>query len=144
MALSKPQFVKLDENVSEKINKIVTEQYSGTIRSEEIITFCKITEDKPISIEKIRHLLGGETMEYPVMELKNSLDCYQFCCADMVQNLQKTKFDIAFYEDRVTSDANVNIAVIKRPKRKTKGEQIYMMCVIRFTLFTKPRVGFCR
>ena len=144
MALSKPSFVKFDNNVSEKINKIVTEEYSGTISKEEIMTFCKITEEKPTSLEFIKHMLGGETMEYPVIELKDSLDCYQFCHADMIKKLQETKLDIAFYEDRVTSDANVNIAVIRRPKKNSKGEQIVLICVIRFTLFTTPRVGFCR
>ena len=144
MALSKPSFVKFDEKVSEKINKIFTEEYNGTLSSEEIITFCKITKEKPISIECIRHMLGGEDMEHPAIELTDSLECYQFCRADMIKHLKETKLDIAFYEDRVTSDANITLAVIKKPKKCGKGQQISLIAVIRFTLFTTPRVGFCR
>ena len=144
MAMSKPSFVKFDENVSERINKIVTEQYTGTLSTEEIITFCKITKEKPTSVDFIRHMLGGANMEYPAIELADSFECYQFCHADMVKKLKETKLDIGFYEDRVTSDANINVAVIKKPKKYGNCEQISLLCVIRFTLFTTPRVGFCR
>ena len=92
----------------------------------------------------INHLFGGEDMEYPVIELMDSLECYQFCRGDMIRKLQETKFNIEFFEDRTTSDANILVAVIRRPKKNGKGENISVMSVIRFTLFTTPKVGFCR
>ena len=145
MALSKPlpSVTKVTENVSEKINEIPTREYNGSLHPEEIIAFCKITKEKPVSIELIHNLLGGPNMEYSCMELQNSLDCYQFCRNDLIKKLQETKYHIEFFEARITSDANVIVSVIKKPKKNGKGDQIVLMCVIRMTLFVTPKVGYC-
>ena len=144
MTLSKPSFFKFDATVSEKLSKILTQEYNGLLSTEEIVTFCKITKEKPVSIQVIKHLLGGETMHYPVMELSDSHDCYQFCRHDMIKFLQETKFNIEFFEDRTTTDSNVIVSVVRKVRKNSKSEQISVMAVIRFTLFMTPKVGFCR
>ena len=94
-------------------------------------------------MELIQNLLGGVNMEYPVMEIHDSLECYEFCQGHLIQKLKDTKFNIEFFEDRVTSDANIIVSVVKKP-RKSGGDQIVLWCVIRMTVFTTPKVGFCR
>ena len=110
---------------------------------QEILTFCLITKEKPVSIELIHNLFGGINMEYPAVEIRDSVECFQFCCGDLIKKLQATKFNIEFFEDRTTSDANVIVAVVKKPK-KGGGFQIAVWCVVRMTIFTTPKVGFCR
>ena len=146
MALSKPFVTKMMEtsNVSEQINKINITKYTGSLEEEEIITFCKIEKQKPVSIELIRNMLGGANMEYPAMELENSFECFDFCRSDLITKLQETKFNIEYFEDRGTTDSNIIVSVVKKPKKSGKGEQITLWCIIRMTLFVTPKVGFCR
>ena len=144
MALSKPAFVKFDENVSEKVSKIFNEDYKGSLNPEEIVTFCKITQERPVSVNVIKHYFGGEEMDYPVMDLSNSHECYQFCHGNMLKILQETKCNIEFFEDRSSTDANIIVAVLRKPKKNSKGEHVSVMAVIHFTLFNTPKVGFCR
>ena len=143
MACSKPTKDDFNQNVSEKINKIDCGNYNGSINKEEIIMFCKIEKEKPVSLELIRNMLGGPNMDYPVMELSDSIECYEFCRNDLIKNLKETKFNIEYFEDRVTTNANIIISVVKKSK-KSGGEQICIWAVIRMTMIVTPKVGFCR
>ena len=135
MASSKPSSTVWGENTVEKINKMQVKDYNGDLNTEEIMTFCYIDKIKPVSIELIRNLLGGPNMEYPVIDIGNSFDCYDFCRQHMIKQLQETEYNIEFFEDRMTSDSNVIVAVVKKPKKGGNGEQIMLWSVIRMTLF---------
>ena len=142
MALSKPCITIFSEKLVEKINKMETSEYSGVVNSEEILTFCLIECDKPLSIKNIRNLLGGSKMEYLCIELQNSFDCYAFCKNQMIKELQETKYDIKYFEERLLSDSNVMLAVIKKEKKNGSGDQLALWCVIRMTVYGSPNVGF--
>ena len=147
MALSKPlpSVTTIVENMTERVNKLEKKKYNGVVLVQEILQFCEIHETKVISIDAIRKMIGTDKdMVYPCIEVQDSFDCYEFCRSDLLEKLQETKFNIEFFEDRITSNANVLMSVISKGKKQGNCDQIMLWCVIRMMLYTHPKVGFCR
>ena len=83
------------------------------IHTEEIYLFCKISEKKPISIESIHNIIGGCNADYQCMEVSDSFECYQVLRADLITNLQQKKEELLVFEDRMNTDSNIIICVVK-------------------------------
>ena len=82
MALSKP----------ERLTKVELHKHDECkISPEVIMDVCKISYDRAISIEIIEHLIGGQNMEYSLMEVDNSFECYAYCRHDLLSCLQEKK-----------------------------------------------------
>lgn len=140
MAMSKVKSEKFP--ILERINKL---DYASNIErrivDDEIDIFCVQEEKKAMSVENIYNILGGPHSHYKCMELENSFECYQFCRDKMIQYLQNSNKEILFFEDRKTLTDNVIVAVTRKENHK---ENIFLHCVIRMTIFSSPKVGFCR
>ena len=134
MALSKPL----------RINKILDKNEPISIDHQKIRDVCYVSYKNAVSIEVITHLLGGENMDYYAMELEDSFQCYDYCYRHILENIQKEKHEITFFEDRKNSTSNVLIAVVIQPKTKTKREHVVFMSAVRMTVMVQPRVGFVR
>ena len=109
-----------------------------------ILEVCKVTYKNAISIEIIHHLLGGENMEYNIMEVDNSFECHAYCRQDLLDNLKQDKRDICYFEDRKNSTSNVLMCVVKQPKTKAKREHLVFYAVIRMTIMIEPKVAMMR
>ena len=145
MALSKPDVSGSNSPVS-VINKL---EYSKEVdcnglHIDEIVQFVKIKVPNAVSIEIVKHLLGGPNMEYPCMEVEESLVCYKICRNMLIETLQKTKRDILFFEDHQTTNSNIIIAVVKKPRSSKNREHVVLWAAIPFTMMMEPKVGFSR
>ena len=58
---------------------------------DEIVHFVTIKQKSTVSIEIIKHLLGGPNMEYPCMDVEESFVSYRICRNILIETLQKTK-----------------------------------------------------
>ena len=113
------------------------------IHTEEIELFCKIVEKKPMSIQSIHEIIGGENSNYQCMEVDDSFECYQVLRADLINNLQENKHEILAFEDRMTTDCNIIICVIKIGN--LTRQQAVLKCLIRMTIMSlEPKVALCR
>lgn len=83
-------------------------------------------------------------MDYNCMEVDESIMCYKICRNLLIDILQKTKRDILFFEDRQTTNSNVIIAVVRKPRDKNCREHVVFWAAVRFTIMLEPKVGFCR
>ena len=102
MALSKPL------SFSEKLNKIEPFKRSTTnVHDEEIEINCVYHQQKAISVELIHHLLGGPNMEYKVINVQDSFDCFEYCANNVIDNLKKNKSDIMYLEHHTNVTSNV-------------------------------------
>ena len=127
---------------SEKIKKLdYPSHIERSIHDEEINMFCKIVEQKPVSVELIRNLLGRPNMDYPCMEVSNSFECFQVLRMELMKKLQESKGDMLFFEDRITSNSNIIICVVK--KMSGTRAHPYLYALIRMTLMTELKVDFC-
>ena len=104
----------------DKINKIYDTPVEVKIPRTKILEMCKITYNTAISIEIIKHLFGGENMEYNVMELGNSYHCEYYCRQDLLNHLKQDKREIAYFEDRKNYSSSIIICLVKQPKTKAK------------------------
>ena len=72
MALSK------HENVTEKLNKIEFKTYEQTIHKEEIMLQCYYTHHTAISVDLIHHLMGSPDMDFRMIPVEESFECYHY------------------------------------------------------------------
>ena len=86
MALSKASASGVsdgDSNMSttSRINKLEYTKYVDCqgLDIDEIVHFVTIKQKSAVSIEIIQHLLGGPNMEYPCMDVEESIISYQIC-----------------------------------------------------------------
>ena len=86
----------------------------GTYMMRKYNCFCKIIEKKPVSVELIKNLLGGPNMDYPCMEVADSIECYQVLRVQLIKKLQESKDAILFFEDRMTTNSHIIICIIKK------------------------------
>ena len=139
MALSKPL------SFSDKLSKI--EQFkmsSRKIHDEEIEINCVYCQEKAISIELIHHLMGGPNMEYKVINIEDSFECFQYCANNVLDFLKTTKAEILYLKHHTNVTSNILIVVTKQKKTNTTREHPVLMAVIRLSIMTTPTVGFCR
>ena len=151
MALSKQQVSDIplmgtNRTSKEIVNKLEISQKVDCdgLNIDEIMHYVKISQKNAISIEIIKHLVGGPNMDYNCMEVDESITCYKICRNLLIDTLQKTKRDILFFEDRQTTNSNVIIAVVRKPRDKNCREHVVFWAAVRFTLMLEPKVGFCR
>ena len=112
------------------------------IHSEEIELFCEVKHTKPISVESIHNLVAGANTEYKCMEVSNSFECYQVLRAQLIKKLQETKEEMLFFEDRMNTDSNIIVCVVKNTNKSR--QQAIFHALIRMTIKVEPNVGFCR
>ena len=139
MALSK------HENVTEKLNKIEFKTYEQTIHKEEIMLQCYYTHHTAISVDLIHHLMGSPDMDFRMIPVEESFECYHYCRQEMLDFLKQTKMQILFFEDHNNSNSNVWIVALKQEKSKGLREHIVLLALIRITVMAvSPKIGFCR
>ena len=151
MALSKASASGVsdgDSNMStiSRINKLEYMKHvdCNGLDIDEIVHFVTIKQKSAVSIEIIKHLLGGPNMEYPCMDVEESFVSYHISRNILIETLQKTKREILFFEDHQTTNSNILVAVIKKPRLGNSREHIVLWAAIRFTMLMEPKVGFCR
>ena len=138
MALSKHQ------NLYEKINKVELGTVQTTIHEEEIMMQCFYTQDKAISVDLIHHLMGSPDMDYKIIPVEESIECYKYCRQKLLEFVKESKMDILFFEDHSNASSNVLIVALKQEKAKGVREHIVLLAVIRITILLNPKVAFCR
>ena len=136
--------MSLSKHVRERLSAIEENKIAITVPIPKILEVCKVTYKNAISIEIIHHLLGGENMEYNVMELENSHECLAYCRQDLLENLKNDKREILFFEDRKNSTSEVMICLVKQPKTKSKREHLVLLSVLRMTIMIEPKVAVMR
>ena len=106
------------DDQSELLGKITWDKNVPiSIDSGRIMDVCRIVYTKAISIKVIQHLLGGPNMEYnSVMEVQNSIDCFNFCKHYLLENVTKEKKEILWLEDRNCESSNILIILLKQKK----------------------------
>ena len=140
MALSKP----IPENVLEKLSSTKCKDMIISIPEDEIKMFCWYTQPKAVSIHLIKHFLGGENMNYEAVNLEDSFQCFEYSVRHIMELLKQTKDDILFFEHRKCKESDVFVVVTRQPKAKGIREHLVLKAVVRMTIMTHPRVGFCR
>ena len=138
MALSKP--------VNEVLGKVEwNRDINIKIPTTNIMKVCRISYDKAISVEVIHHLLGGPNMDYNcVMEVENSVDCFNFCKNNLLEYVTNSKKEIMLLEDCQSSTYNILVVILKQERTKTKREHIIVNAVVRLTISSTPKVSFAR
>ena len=96
---------------------------------------------KPVSV-KLIHEIGGQKINYNCMEVADSFECYQVLRQNLITNLQKEDKQLMFFEDRMTTDCNINVCMVKNVNGKK--EQAVFRALFLMTLLTDPNVGYCR
>ena len=131
------------ETVVSKINKVNGKPSTSTLDHDEIITTCKVQQNKAISVELIHHMLGGPNMEYRFIEVEESFEAFDFLRGELIKDLTENKLDIMFFEDRTNVNSNIIVVVVKKPRKHGNREHIVIKCLIRMTVMLEPKIGFC-
>ena len=77
MALSKQCKDADYDLIKQKINKLdYISNIEKCIHDEEIEMFCKIIQEKPLSVKTIHSFLCGDKMDYNCIEVADSFECY--------------------------------------------------------------------
>ena len=107
MALSKQQVSDIPLTGTNRTSKEIVNKLEIShkvdcdgLNIDEIMHYVKISKKNAISIEIIKHLVGGPNMDYNCMEVDESITCYKICRNLLIDTLQKTKRDILFFKDR--------------------------------------------
>ena len=111
---------------------------------DEIKMFCEYKQEKAISIELIHHILGGPNMDYEVMNVADSFQCFEFCGSNLIKELKETKEEIMFFEHRKNASSNILAVVTRQPKSRGYQEHLVLKTVIRITVMMTPHVSFAR
>ena len=119
--ISNSSRMSLSKHVTERINKVEDSHVPITIPIPKILEVCKVTYKNAISIEIIHNLLGGENMEYNIMEVDNSFECHAYCRQDLLDNLKQDKRDICYFEDRKNSTSNSSCVSSNSQKPRQNG-----------------------
>ena len=78
--------------------------------------FCYYNQDRATSIELIQHLLGSPKMDYKVMNIEDSFQCFEFCAQDLMNFLKDSHQEILFFEHRKNATSNIIVVVTKQEK----------------------------
>ena len=114
----------------ERVNQIDQNAKSLSISLSKILQICQVTYTNAISIEIIDHLLGGENMDYIMMEVQDSFDCYNYCRQDLLENIKSYKKELVFFEDRKNKTSSIIVAITKQPRMKTTREHLTFYAVV--------------
>ena len=128
----------------EKVGRGSLKNETISIKTDTIHNICKVSYNNPISVEIISHLLGGENMDCVCMEVEDSFQCYDYWRRDIVENLQKEKEEITFFEDRKSTTSDILITMVKERRTSNSRQHLRFKSAVRMTIMVQPRVGFSR
>ena len=83
-------------------------------------------------------------MDYVTMEVQNLIDCFEYCKKHLLETIQEEKHNILMFEDRQNSTSNIMVVIVKQERTNARREHIVLNAVLRLTVMTEPKVGFCR
>ena len=141
MAMSKQ--VDID-TVCTRINRVHGPPLPTLIDKNEIEQMCCMVKQKAISIDLIKHYMGGPNMQYHFIENDESFEAFDYLRSKLMDQLNDQKLEIMFFEDRKCVSSSVIVVVVKKPKQHGSREHIIMKILIRMTIMVEPRVAYCR